>query len=175
MGTHPIFESDFDCLTDGPKLSQWLPKNYEKMTESKGATGFGRKIIPNKKGKEIVVYEAPDGSDLASFDEILQYLTSAETCKCGIKDPISLEDFNFRPIEDSPKVTLKIKKLDGKWKTAKKLKRKRKSSLGHECKKIKSDPKQENEEKISASSLPQPIAKNSESLKNLENLESPDK
>ena len=47
------------------------------MTESKGATGFGRKIIPNKKGKEIVVYEAPDGSDLASFDEILKYLTSA--------------------------------------------------------------------------------------------------
>ena len=47
------------------------------MTESKGTTGFGRKIIPNKKGKEIVVYEAPDGSDLASFDEILKYLTSA--------------------------------------------------------------------------------------------------
>merc|ERR1711868_194980 len=137
MGTHPIFESDFDCLTDGPKLSQWLPKNYEKMTESKGATGFGRKIIPNKKGKEIVVYEAPDGSDLASFDEILKYLTSAETCKCGIKDPISLEDFNFRPIEDSPKVTLKIKKLDGKWKTAKKLKRKRKSSLSQKKKKKK--------------------------------------
>ena len=62
---------------DGPKLSLWLPKNYEKMTESKGTTGFGRKIIPNKKGKEIVVYEAPDGSDLASFDEILKYLTSA--------------------------------------------------------------------------------------------------
>ena len=58
-------------------MSQSELSKLWKMTEGKVANGFGRKIVPNSKGKEIVVYEAPDGSNLASFDEIIKYLTSA--------------------------------------------------------------------------------------------------
>ena len=83
--------------------------------------------------------------------------------------------FKWKPIFKIRKLKIFFREIFSKLCVYKKIFRKRKSSLSHECKKIKSEPKPENEEKNSASSLPQPIAQNSESLKNLENLESPDK
>merc|ERR1712018_595335 len=39
MGTHPIFESDFDCLTDNPRT------NFSKMPKGKKAKQ-GRRVAP---------------------------------------------------------------------------------------------------------------------------------
>merc|ERR1712176_1727157 len=41
MGTHPIFESDFDCLTDsiGPNLSKWLAKRRLDLPSRKSSPG----------------------------------------------------------------------------------------------------------------------------------------
>merc|ERR1711953_1039396 len=34
MGTHPIFESDFDCLTGGPKSPKWLTSRLTRSVRS---------------------------------------------------------------------------------------------------------------------------------------------
>merc|ERR1712037_307008 len=34
MGTHPIFESDFDCLTDQSRISRVMPKQIKEIKES---------------------------------------------------------------------------------------------------------------------------------------------
>merc|ERR1711934_752246 len=33
MGTHPIFESDFDCLTDQSRISRVMPKQIKEIKE----------------------------------------------------------------------------------------------------------------------------------------------
>merc|ERR1711970_1409200 len=39
MGTHPIFESDFDCLTDMEEFSEWLTERTVGLTSAIGLSG----------------------------------------------------------------------------------------------------------------------------------------
>lgn len=111
--------------------------------ESCNSNGFGRKIINNSNGQAIVVYVAPDGSVLNSVTQVIGYLTTKGTCKCGLSSPISLDDFNFKPSTATNTIKLVIHKSNGTWISSAispHLKRKRKSKHKSNVKRFRIDP-----------------------------------
>merc|ERR1711990_1055863 len=72
MGTHPIFESDFDCLTDMTELKPYSDKFSELVEEYKNIDScwktYSNRLI------ELA-------GDLNNFDE--QVETIVESCKSG--------------------------------------------------------------------------------------------
>lgn len=78
--------------------------------------GFSRSIeVINS--KSIVSFIAPNGVKLQSQDEIKKYLTSPETCKCGLSSKISLNSFNFDPSYVPPGIKLRLHRNGTKWRT----------------------------------------------------------
>merc|ERR1712037_82163 len=49
MGTHPIFESDFDCLTDCSNLKKWLPSLKKLLSKIEQASdpAVVKKLCPS--------------------------------------------------------------------------------------------------------------------------------
>merc|ERR1739838_488 len=100
MGTHPIFESDFDCLTDFAL--------YKKNDGDMSVFGFERVIDG---------YKAPNGRLLRSADDVKKYLLNGDTCKCGLGKRISLDKFEFTP--PPPPLKIRLRHLGaGAWSPA---------------------------------------------------------
>merc|ERR1711953_357164 len=59
MGTHPIFESDFDCLTDSIKMltqSDMLAEDEYVMNYLEETNIYGRIMVTNKKNQSLMIY-----------------------------------------------------------------------------------------------------------------------
>merc|ERR1711973_273505 len=58
MGTHPIFESDFDCLTDSNRSEKWPPLKLQLLKRSEikkfRITAQARKKLPRTKMSRLV-------------------------------------------------------------------------------------------------------------------------
>ncbi|CAI8036154.1 Methyl-CpG-binding domain protein 6 [Geodia barretti] len=67
------------------------------------ATAAGYVVVPLGWERDVldgrVIYKSPDLKTLTNREELLLYLTSDGTCKCGLRCPFQLEDqFNFDPL-----------------------------------------------------------------------------
>merc|ERR1712037_410313 len=59
MGTHPIFESDFDCLTDAelmPRFREWAPKVRNILNDATYRAYFQEYLKPNE-GRLLTLYQ----------------------------------------------------------------------------------------------------------------------
>merc|ERR1712025_1074615 len=58
MGTHPIFESDFDCLTDSNRSKKWPPLKLQLLKRSEirkfRITAQARKKLPRTRMSRLV-------------------------------------------------------------------------------------------------------------------------
>merc|ERR1711935_1200167 len=57
MGTHPIFESDFDCLTEQQKMGKKSRSSSTSSSSSSSGSGHGKKKAPRKEAKEADVLQ----------------------------------------------------------------------------------------------------------------------
>merc|ERR1712227_986352 len=65
MGTHPIFESDFDCLTDKMMHKHSLPVGWRR--EEKLRDGLGRRLVQ-------VIWWSPSGKKCTTKKELIEEL-----------------------------------------------------------------------------------------------------
>merc|ERR1711988_1124334 len=63
MGTHPIFESDFDCLTDSQRLQQW---HHRSQKHSKRSAPPTRPLSPKRPSPSRTPSELESSSDVLS-------------------------------------------------------------------------------------------------------------
>jgi len=92
-------------------MCEAAPPSSSPIATNGQPSGFCRQVVD-----QMVVYRAPDGSTLESLAQIVKYLTTKGTCKCGIATTVSLDDFNFH---HNPAAKIKLvfhkSKTTGSW------------------------------------------------------------
>merc|ERR1711868_205158 len=104
MGTHPIFESDFDCLTDLK-----LAKMTEKVAKNKNANPM-RDMVIDKLCLNICVGES--GDRLTRAAKVLEQLTgqSPSTQRPVTPSELSVSDVTKKSPSTAPSVVPRPKK-----------------------------------------------------------------
>merc|ERR1711881_727318 len=91
MGTHPIFESDFDCLTEvkkkGAKMSE-VDETMKRLQSHKGVTGL---IVIDKEG--IPIRSTLDNSTTVQYAGLITQL--ANKARSVVRDIDPQNDLTF--------------------------------------------------------------------------------
>merc|ERR1711937_476419 len=109
MGTHPIFESDFDCLTENTENREMDPRFkpiWKMAVESMGEDAPSETDLSSRSAEELewlkkAIEEGAAGADV----EVKEMLTALESAKNGIDTAANLhlvaeysEDLDFAKI-----------------------------------------------------------------------------
>merc|ERR1712183_619192 len=135
MGTHPIFESDFDCLTEvigevkTAKMSEQIPVEFEEEVDSKSDHSFesvnssGSNADNESSGQADDSVESIDpfdmicGDDMARGDskrpeELSEEVNEEIVLEPESAEPIEAEPESAEPIEAEPESVESIDPLD---------------------------------------------------------------
>merc|ERR1712157_387355 len=83
MGTHPIFESDFDCLTE--KRTHLMPDKNKPVVFITGASGFvGRAVLDELSKREVIPIPVYNSARTGSNREIKLDLCDFEKMRSEI-------------------------------------------------------------------------------------------
>merc|ERR1712183_183422 len=125
MGTHPIFESDFDCLTEvigeakTAKMSEQIPVEFEEEVDSKSDHSFesvnssGSNADNESSGQADDSVESIDPFDMICGDDMARGESKRpEELSEEVQEPIEAEPESAEPIEAEPESVDSIDPFD---------------------------------------------------------------
>merc|ERR1712183_226142 len=125
MGTHPIFESDFDCLTEvigeakTAKMSEQIPVEFEEEVDSKSDHSFesvnssGSNADNESSGQADDSVESIDPFDMICGDDMARGDSKRpEELSEEVNEEIVLEPESAEPIEAEPESVESIDPFD---------------------------------------------------------------